>query len=201
MLIDISLIILAYLLGSISSAVIVCKILQLEDPRNQGSKNPGATNMLRLYGKKAAIPTLLGDVLKGVIPVLIGYALNVSDMILAYIGLAAFTGHLYPLFFKFKGGKGVATFIGVLFGTYWALGLAFIGIWLLTATIFRYSSLSALTATALTPVCTAILMSSHAEASWWFITSTSLMAILLFWRHTSNIKNLLSGKENKIGTK
>ena len=204
MLMDISLILLAYLLGSVSSAVIVCKLLQLEDPRTQGSKNPGATNVLRLYGKKAAIPTLVGDVLKGVVPVVIGHSLNSSDMILAGIGLAAFSGHLFPVFFHFKGGKGVATFVGVLLGTYWVLGLAFMGTWLLMAAIFRYSSLSGLTAAAMTPAYTALLLGSSLNTSFnseWLIFSTLLMAILLFWRHTSNIKNLLSGKEDKIGAK
>lgn len=202
MITDILLIALAYLIGSVSSAVIVCKLLQLEDPRTQGSRNPGATNVLRLFGKKAAIPTLIGDMLKGVVPVVIGHSLNSPDMVLACIGLAAFSGHLFPVFFNFKGGKGVATLIGVLLGTYWVLGLAFIGTWLLMAVIFRYSSLSGLTAAAMTPVYTALLL----ESSWntpfdseWLIISTLLMTILLFWRHTSNIKKLLSGEEDKIG--
>jgi glycerol-3-phosphate acyltransferase PlsY len=122
-------------------------------------------------------------------------------MILACIGLAAFSGHLFPVFFNFRGGKGVATLIGVLFGTYWVLGLAFIGTWLLIAVIFRYSSLSGLTATAMTPIYAAVFMTSHGGSSWWFIVSTMLMAMLLFWRHSPNIKNLLSGKEVKMGTK
>lgn len=200
MLIEISLILLAYMFGSISSAVVVCKLMQLDDPRSVGSKNPGATNVLRLYGKKAAIPTLAGDVLKGVIPIVIGKLLNTPDMILAAIGLAAFTGHLFPVFFNFNGGKGVATLIGVLFGTSWILGLAFIGTWLLIAMVFRYSSLAGLTAAAATPVYTAFVMSSHGDAQW-FIVSNLLMAILLFWRHTSNIKNLLNGQEDKLGAK
>ena len=202
MITDILLIALAYLIGSVSSAVIVCKLLQLEDPRTQGSRNPGATNVLRLFGKKAAIPTLIGDMLKGAVPVVIGHSLNSPDMVLACIGLAAFSGHLFPVFFNFKGGKGVATRIGVLLGTYWILGLAFIGTWLLMAVIFRYSSLSGLTAAAMTPVYIALLL----ESSWntpfdseWLIISTLLMTILLFWRHTSNIKKLLSGEEDKIG--
>jgi len=195
MLVDISLIILAYLFGSVSSAVVVCKLMQLEDPRTHGSNNPGATNVLRLYGKKAAIPTLAGDVLKGLIPILIGQALNVPDIILAGVGLAAFTGHLFPLFFNFQGGKGVATLIGVLFGTCWILGLAFMGTWLLMAFAFRYSSLAGLTAAATAPIYTAFLLDSP-----WFIAGHTLMAMLLFWRHTSNIKNLLSAKEDKIGT-
>ncbi len=196
MLIDISLIVLAYLFGSISSAVVVCKLMQLEDPRTQGSNNPGATNVLRLYGKKAAIPTLVGDVLKGVIPVLIGRALHTPDIILASIGLAAFSGHLFPVFFKFQGGKGVATLVGVLLGTYWLLGLAYIGTWLLMAAIFRYSSLAGLTAAATTPIYTAFVLDSP-----YFIASSTLIAILLFWRHTSNIKKLISGEEDKLGEK
>ncbi len=196
MVIDISLIVLAYLFGSVSSAVVVCKLMQLEDPRTQGSNNPGATNVLRLYGKKAAIPTLAGDVLKGVIPVLIGYALNAPDMILAGIGLAAFTGHLFPVFFNFQGGKGVATLIGVLFGTCWILGLTFMGTWLLMAAVFRYSSLAGLTATATAPIFTAFILDSP-----WFIASNMLMAMLLFWRHTPNIKKLINGKEDKLGAK
>ena len=183
MITDILLIALAYLIGSVSSAVIVCKLLQLEDPRTQGSRNPGATNVLRLFGKKAAIPTLIGDMLKGAVPVVIGHSLNSPDMVLACIGLAAFSGHLFPVFFNFKGGKGVATLIGVLLGTYWILGLAFIGTWLLMAVIFRYSSLSGLTAAAMTPVYIALLL----ESSWntpfdseWLIISTLLMTILLF---------------------
>ncbi len=200
MLIDISIIVFAYLLGSISSAVVVCKLMQLEDPRTQGSNNPGATNVLRLYGRKAAIPTLAGDVLKGVIPVVIGKLLNAPDMILACVGLAAFTGHLFPVFFNFQGGKGVATLVGVLFGTCWILGLAFMGTWLLMALAFRYSSLASLTAAATTPIYTVFIMSSHGD-SHWFIASNMLMAMLLFWRHTSNIKNLLNGEEGKIGAK
>ena len=199
-LIHISLIILAYLMGSISSAVIVCKLMQLGDPCSHGSNNPGATNVLRLHGKKAAIPALAGDVLKGVIPVIIGKLLNTPDMILAGIGLAAFTGHLFPVFFNFKGGKGVSILIGVLLGTNWILGLAFMATWLIVAVIFRYSSLAGLAATAATPIYTAFVMSAHGEASW-FISSTMLMAILLFWRHTSNIKNLIGGDENKLGAK
>ncbi len=196
MVIDISLIVLAYLFGSVSSAVVVCKLMQLEDPRTQGSNNPGATNVLRLYGKKAAIPTLAGDVFKGIIPVLVGHALNVPDMMLAGIGIAAFTGHLFPIFFNFQGGKGVATLTGVLFGTYWMLGLAFMGTWLVMASAFRYSSLASLTAAATSPFYVALVSDSP-----YFIASNTLMAILLFCRHISNIKNLIGGKEGKIGTK
>jgi len=185
-----------YLLGSVSTAIITCKIMRLPDPRTVGSNNPGATNVLRAGGKKAAVITLLGDMLKGLIPVLIALLTNMSNEVIAATGVAAFLGHLFPLYYGFKGGKGVATILGVLIGTHWMLGLSTIGIWLFMATIFRYSSLSALTAAATSPLLA------------WFITQSSVitasvlvMATLLFFRHSKNIKNLLSGKEDKIGSK
>lgn len=193
MLLNISIVIIAYLFGSISSAVIVCKIMRLDDPRQHGSNNPGATNVLRLHGKKPAIFTLAGDVLKGIIPVLLAHSMAAPDMIIALSGLAAFTGHLFPVFFRFRGGKGVATLIGVLFGIYWLLGLAFIISWLIVALLFRYSSLAGLAAAALAPVYAFILLPSPE-----YIISISIMAIILFWRHRTNIKNLIAGKENKI---
>jgi len=185
-----------YLLGSVSAAIITCKIMGIADPRTVGSNNPGATNVLREGGKKAAIITLLGDMLKGLIPVLIAVLLNMSNEVIAAAGVAAFLGHLYPLYYGFKGGKGVATILGVLLGTHWLLGLGTIGIWLGVAFTFRYSSLSALVAASGSPVLA------------WFITQSQViticvafMAILLIWRHKSNIKNLISGKEDKIGSK
>ncbi len=191
-----SFIILGYLFGSVASAIIVCKSLGLSDPRSGGSNNPGATNVLRLHGKQAAALTLAGDVLKGVFPVLIAHQFTDSHLIIGLTGLAAFLGHLYPIFFGFKGGKGVATFIGVLFATHWVLGLGFVVIWLLMAMLFRYSSLSALTAATAMP-----FMSFYFLGSKELIIITSIMAVLLFWRHQSNIRNLLSGKESKIGKK
>ena len=191
-----SLIILGYLFGSVASAIIVCKALGLSDPRSGGSNNPGATNVLRLHGKQAAALTLAGDVLKGVIPVLIAHQFTDSNLIIGLTGLAAFLGHLYPIFFGFKGGKGVATFIGVLFATHWMLELGFVGIWLIMAGLFRYSSLSALTAAAAMPIMSYLFLGSKE-----LIITTSIMAVLLFWRHQSNIKNLWSGKESKIGKK
>ena len=195
-LINSSLIVAAYLLGSISAAIVTCRLMGLPDPRQVGSKNPGATNVLREGGKKAAIFTLLGDMLKGLLPVLVGHALGVSDAILAGIGLAAFIGHLYPVFFGFKGGKGVATALGVLLGFHWGLGLAVLGTWLAVAFISRISSLSALTASLLAP------------AYAWFITGSEAltiaagaMTLLVFWRHRSNIRNLLNGTEGRIGAK
>jgi len=183
----------AYLLGSISSAIIVCRLMGLPDPRTQGSNNPGATNVLRLGGKKAAAITLLGDALKGLIPVLIAHALNASALIIALTGMAAFLGHLYPVFFGFKGGKGVATAMGVQFGLSWIIGLSVVTIWLFIAKIMNISSLAGLIAMAAAPLIV-----------WWFwpapevIIMQVVMSILLFWRHRSNIQNLLSGKEGKI---
>lgn len=183
----------AYLLGSISAAIIVCKLMGLPDPRTQGSRNPGATNVARIGGKKAAALTLLGDMLKGLLPVLVAHALDAGAFILAGTALAAFLGHLYPVFFGFQGGKGVATALGVSFGLHWPAGLAITGIWLVMAVVFRYSSLSALTAIALSPAVFYWLMPEPPV-----IAAMAILAVILFWRHRSNIANLLSGKENKI---
>ncbi|MEE9552232.1 MAG: glycerol-3-phosphate 1-O-acyltransferase PlsY [Gammaproteobacteria bacterium] len=193
MLIYSALILFAYLVGSIASAIVVCKLMGLGDPRSHGSKNPGATNVMRLHGKKAAMLTLAGDVLKGVIPILLAKTIKAPDMVIAFAGVAAFAGHLYPVFFGFRGGKGVATFVGVLLGTSWLLGLAFIGTWLIVAFLFRYSSLAALVAAILTPVYTALLLTSP-----YYIACQILMVIFLFWRHRSNIKKLIAAKEDKI---
>ncbi|WP_293644706.1 glycerol-3-phosphate 1-O-acyltransferase PlsY [Thiolapillus sp.] len=184
---------LAYLLGSISSAIIVCRLMGLPDPRTQGSNNPGATNVLRIGGKKAAAITLMGDALKGLLPVLVAHALNATPLILALTGMAAFLGHLYPVFFGFKGGKGVATALGVQFGLYWPIGLSIAAIWLFVAKVMNVSSLAALIAMALAPL-----------VVWWFWPAPELiimqvvLSIILFWRHRSNIQNLLSGKEGRI---
>jgi acyl phosphate:glycerol-3-phosphate acyltransferase len=187
---------LAYLFGSISSAIILCRIAGYPDPRQQGSGNPGATNIFRLYGKKAAAITLAGDLLKGLLPLLIGRALQVPEVILASLGVAAFLGHLYPIFFQFEGGKGVATFIGILYGLAWPAGVAFMLVWVVIAATFRYSSLSALVATALSPALVFISVPSYA-----YLTATLLMAGFIFWRHQANIRKLLSGTERKIGSK
>jgi glycerol-3-phosphate acyltransferase PlsY len=196
MLLNISLVVLAYLVGSISSAIIICKVLHLDDPRTHGSNNPGATNMLRLHGKLAAFITLAGDTFKGLLPVLLAHVLQNSEFIVSLTALAAFSGHLYPLFFGFRGGKGVATFIGVLFGMHWSLGLVFVGIWLSMALLFRYSSLAALVAAALTPVATVLLHHSRD-----YIAAIILMSLMLFWRHRSNIRNLIAGTEGRLGEK
>lgn len=191
---DIALVLAAYLLGSISSAIVVCRALRLPDPRTEGSKNPGATNVLRIGGKQAAALTLAGDSLKGLLPVLAAQALGAAPPILALTAAAAFMGHLYPVFFGFRGGKGVATLLGVLFGLHWLLGLAAVGTWLLVAGLFRYSSLAALVMTACLP------------AYAWFITASlplagalAGMGALLFWRHRGNIAKLWRGEEARIG--
>ena len=166
------------------------------DPRQSGSGNPGATNVLRQSGKLAAFLTLVGDTAKGFIPILIGTLSGAPASVTAALGAGAFLGHLFPLFFQFRGGKGVATLIGVLFGISPWLGLSFVVCWLLVAVISRYSSLSALTAAAITPL-----------AAWWLKLPTvivlTLVAIiaLLFWRHRQNIRKLLAGEESKIGQK
>jgi len=187
---------LGYLFGSLSSAIIVCKLMGLGDPRQGGSGNPGATNVLRLYSKKAAALTLFCDVLKGVIPVMIAKYIQIADIFIALTGMAAFFGHLFPVFFKFKGGKGVATLIGVLLGTYWLLGLAYIATWLTIVFLFRYSSIAALVAAIMTPVYAWYLLSLPV-----YVLYFSLMVVALIWRHRSNIENLLSGTEDKIGHK
>ena len=167
----------------------------LPDPRGEGSGNPGATNVLRFGGKKAAAITLAGDMVKGLIPVLIAQYLNMSILGIALVGLAAFLGHLYPVFFQFKGGKGVATMLGVMFGFSWWIGLATAGTWLFMAKIVKISSLSALVATALAPVYV-WLWFNHPEP----IGVTIFMTAILFWRHRSNIQNMMKGTEDAIGT-
>jgi glycerol-3-phosphate acyltransferase PlsY len=193
---DILLVIAAYLLGSVSSAIIVCRLMGLPDPRTQGSKNPGATNVLRIGGKKAAAITLVGDSLKGLIPMLAAHGLGAAPTILAATGLAAFLGHLYPVFFGFRGGKGVATALGVQLGLSWPVGLSVAAIWLFVAKILKIASLSALISMALAPFIV-----------WYFrdepilIGMQILISLLLFWRHRSNIRNLMSGAEDRISDK
>lgn len=193
-LLDFLLIVAAYLVGSLSSAIIVCKIMGLPDPRGKGSGNPGATNVLRFGGKKAAAITLAGDMLKGLIPVLIIKYMDGSVLTVVLVGFAAFLGHLYPVFFQFKGGKGVATMLGVMFGFSWWVGLATAATWLFMAKVVKISSLSALVATALAPL----------YVWFWFnygiaITVTTIMTAILFWRHRSNIQNMIKGTEDAIG--
>lgn len=187
------LIISAYLMGSLSTAIIVCKLMGIDDPRTVGSKNPGATNVLRHGGKKAAFFTLLGDLLKGLIPVIVAKYLGLDYSGLVLVGIAAFLGHLYPIFYKFQGGKGVATAIGVFLGINFGAGLAVVATWLIMAKGFKISSLAALIATALSPFYFYAFTNSHP-----LTFGITFIAVMIFWRHRSNIENLLSGKEDKI---
>jgi glycerol-3-phosphate acyltransferase PlsY len=195
----------AYLIGSLSFAVIVSRFMGLNDPRSYGSKNPGATNVLRSGNKLAAVVTLLLDAVKGWLPMALvqwqGAAYGLGDGALAAVGLAAFLGHLYPVFFGFKGGKGVATAAGVLFGVHWLLGLACMGTWALVAYVSRYSSLSALSCAMLAPLYYVL-----GDRGLWYVDRSVLlmlvlMGALLIYRHKENISKLLQGKESKLGAK
>ena len=195
----------AYLLGSLSFAVIVSRVMGLKDPRSFGSKNPGATNVLRSGSKAAAVITLLLDAAKGWLPVVLvqgfGQPHGLGDGTVAMAGLAAFMGHLYPVFFKFEGGKGVATALGVLLGINPWLGLATALTWLIIAYFFRYSSLASLAAAAFAPV----YYLFGDRVAWYADKSITLaifvMGMFLAWRHRENINRLLAGKESKLGTK
>jgi glycerol-3-phosphate acyltransferase PlsY len=193
--IDIGLIVFAYLIGSVNCAIIVCKLMGLPSPLTVGSGNPGATNVLRLGSKKAAAITLLGDAVKGVIPVVIGHILHESVLVLSLIALAAVIGHIFPLFFKFKGGKGVATTFGVVIALSPLLGLCALITWLVIAAIFRYSSLAALVTCILTPAYAYYLLGP--ESLWPLV----VMVLIVIIRHHSNIRRLLNGTESKIGKK
>ena len=195
----------AYLIGSLSFAVIVSRFMGLNDPRSYGSKNPGATNVLRSGNKLAAVVTLLLDAIKGWLPMALvqwqGAAYGLGDGALAAVGLAAFLGHLFPVFFSFKGGKGVATAAGVLFGVHWLLGLACMGTWALVAYVSRYSSLSALSCALLAPLYYVL-----GDRGLWYVDRSVLlmlvvMGALLIYRHKENISKLLQGKESKLGAK
>lgn len=187
--------IISYLFGSINSAIIICKLFALPSPRSVGSGNPGATNVLRLGGKKAAAITLLSDVIKGLIPVLIAHLLQLSSVEIGYVALAAVIGHIFPLFFGFKGGKGVATLIGVILGFYWLIGVIFLIAWLICAAISRYSSLSALIATVVSVTCIIFLYDFRTALPFLII------AMIVIIRHHENIKRLINGSESKIGQK
>lgn len=193
MLTETLLIVGAYLLGSVSSAIIVCRLMGLPDPRTQGSNNPGATNVLRIGGKKPAAITLLGDSLKGAIPMLTAHLFDVSPAVMALTGLAAFLGHLYPVFFGFKGGKGVATALGVQFGLHWGIGAGVGLIWLFMAKVVNISSLSALVSMAIAPLIIWLIWPAPE-----LVAMQVAVTIILFWRHRSNIRNLISGTEGRI---
>lgn len=188
--------VLAYLLGSISFAIVVSKFMQLDDPRSYGSGNPGATNVLRSGNRKAAVLTLLGDALKGFVAVWLVRTVPVNDMTLAMAGFAVFAGHLWPIFFRFQGGKGVATAVGVLLAFSGLLGLACILTWLAVAVSTRLSSLAALIAAALAPVFALYLLADQYQ-----VLAVVAMSLLLIWKHKKNIVGLLRGTESRIGQK
>ena len=198
-------VIAAYLVGSLSFAVIVSRSMGLNDPRTYGSKNPGATNVLRSGSKAAAIVTLLLDVFKGWLPVMLvkwfGQPYGVGDGTVALVGLAAFLGHLFPVFFRFVGGKGVATALGVLLATSWMLGLATGATWLIMAYFFRYSSLASLVAALFAPVYYIFGGGVVWPLDKSIVFSTTVMSLLLMWRHAENISRLVKGTESKLGSK
>lgn len=194
---------LAYLIGSLSFAVIVSRVMGLSDPRSYGSKNPGATNVLRSGSKAAAAITLLLDGLKGWVPVVLvkwfGGDYGLGEGTMAAVGLAAFLGHLYPVFFQFKGGKGVATAAGVLLGVSWVLGVATLATWLIVAFFSRYSSLASLVAAVFSP-----LYYLFGDRAAWYVDKSLLammvvVSALLIYRHRENINKLIKGTESKLG--
>ena len=193
---------LAYLLGSVSFAVVVSKAMGLPDPYTHGSKNPGATNVLRTGNKLAAVLTLLGDAAKGWVAVTIARAVlgdpisSDNNLMLGLVAIAVFLGHLYPIFYRFKGGKGVATAAGILFAISWALGLATLGTWLIVAFFMRYSSLAALSAAAFAPLYFTFLFGLQPMG-----LAILVMSLLLIYRHRSNIRNLMNGTETRLAKK
>ncbi len=195
----------AYLIGSLSFAVIVSRLMGLDDPRTYGSQNPGATNVLRSGNKQAAIATLLFDALKGYAPVLLvklfGPQFGLDDRAVALVALSAFIGHLWPVFFGFKGGKGVATAAGVLFGVEPVLGAATVGTWLIVAFFFRYSSLAALAASVFAPGYYVFGDKIAWQTSEAELLAVMVMSALLLFRHKDNIARLVAGQESKIGAK
>lgn len=187
-------VIASYLLGSVSFAIVVSRAMRLPDPRSYGSKNPGATNVLRTGRKTAAALTLLGDALKGFMAVVLCHVY--VPQAAPYAGLAAFLGHLFPAWHRFQGGKGVATAAGVLFGLDWRLGLGTVATWIIVAAFLRYSSLAALVAALFAPFFAALLFGLGAT-----FAAVLAMSALLVWRHRENIARLLAGTESRLGTK
>jgi glycerol-3-phosphate acyltransferase PlsY len=201
---DLLLIPIAYLIGSISFAVVVSKCMRLPDPHSYGSGNPGATNVLRTGNKLAAVLTLIGDALKGYLAVMLARILlgdesltsTLNSWLLCGVVVAVFLGHLFPIFHGFKGGKGVATACGILFGINWILGMATLGTWIIVAMFMRYSSLAALAAAVFGPIYFVFLFGFQPMG-----IALLVVCLLLIWRHRSNIHNLMNGKESRIGTK
>ena len=188
-------IILAYLFGSVNFAIIVCKLAKQGDPRTEGSNNPGATNVLRLAGKKLALFVIIGDALKGLIPVLIARAFNVDGVAFAVVALAAVLGHTFPIFFRFQGGKGIATTLGAILALSWIVGIAVLATWIIVALLFRFSSLASLLTMILLP------LYIYLFSSLYYFWPMLALSIIVIYRHRANIKRLFSGQEPKIGKK
>lgn len=193
-LLTISIIIVAYFIGSISSAILICKLLGLPDPRSQGSKNPGATNVLRLSNKPTALAVLVFDILKGTIPVYGAFFLGVEPLYLGLIAIAACLGHMYPCFFGFQGGKAVATALGALAPISWGFAAALISTWLIVAKLSKYSSLAAIVTVTLAPFYAWLLKPMYTQ-------SVAMLSVLIIFRHRSNIVRLLKGTEDKLSKK
>ena len=187
-------ILFAYLVGSISSGIIVSQIFNLPDPRTIGSKNPGATNVMRSGNKKAAILTLLGDLLKAILVLAIAEYLGFNDLIIVCVALAVLIGHIYPIFYKFRGGKGVATAIGILIALNFKLALIVASIWLLVFSIWRYSSLAAIVAAISAPIVAIFILRDQSL----YCIAFTLITIIILIKHQANIKKLLSGTELKF---
>ena len=192
--IDAAVVLIAYLVGSIASAILVCRAMGLPDPRGEGSGNPGATNVLRIAGKGPAALTLAGDVLKGVVPVLLAGSLARSPTVEALSALAAFLGHLYPLYFRFRGGKGMATALGAIAALAWPVAGVMCAIWLAVAAATRYASLASMTAAVGAPIAALWLAPHPANPG-----VLAGIAALLLWRHRGNVQRLVRGTESRIG--
>ena len=192
--IDVVVVVAAYLVGSIASAILVCRAMNLPDPRGAGSGNPGATNVLRIAGRLPAALTLAGDVLKGVLPVLLAKGLALSPATVALSALAAFLGHLYPLYFRFQGGKGMATALGAIAALAWPVACAMCAVWLAVAAATRYSSLASMIAATGAPVAALWLAPGREN-----VAVLAVIAAFLLWRHRANIQRLVRGTESRIG--
>ncbi|MXZ81345.1 MAG: glycerol-3-phosphate 1-O-acyltransferase PlsY [Gammaproteobacteria bacterium] len=188
-----TLLLFAYFLGSISCSVLICKLAGLPDPRHTGSNNPGATNVLRIGGKRLAVLALFGDILKGIIPVVVARLLTTDHLILSLVGLFAFVGHLYPVFFRFQGGKGVATAGGVYIALAWPVALALVGVWIAAALITRYSSVASLSAATVAPALIYVFLPDIS-----YTLACCAIAALIYWRHRPNIARLRDGTESRI---
>ena len=192
--VDVAVVLIAYLVGSLACAILVCRAMGLPDPRGEGSGNPGATNVLRIGGKAPAALTLSGDVLKGVLPVVLASHLSQSPTVVALSALCAFLGHLYPLYFRFQGGKGMATALGAIAALAWPVACVMCAIWLAIAAMTRYASLASMTAAVGAPVA-ALWLAPHPANPAVLV----VIAALLLWRHRENIQRLVRGTESRIG--